>query len=268
MVSRPVMRYPGGKFALAPWIISHFPQHGFYVEPFGGGASVLMRKPKISGEIFNDLESEVVNVFRVLRNKACAHELEHLIKLTPFSYEEYRDAYEPSDDPIERARRMIFRSYASIGSDGVHRRNAGFRGIKSYQARVTAAKEWASYPAAIQTFLDRLNGVLIENRHAMELFRMYDRPETLWYLDPPYLMSTRSKNSVLYSKEMTEQQHIELAEAIHQLKGMVVLSGYPSPLYDDLYKGWQTASKSAKANIGGKRIECIWLSPNIKTRLF
>ena len=268
VITRPVLRYPGGKYQLAKWIISHFPQHGFYVEPFGGGASVLMRKPKVSGEIYNDLDSDVVNVFRVLRDKEMAKELERLVRLTPFSYEEYKDAYGPCEDPIERARRMIFRSFATIGSDGASRRNSGFRGIKNYETTVTAAQEWARYPEAIGAFVERLQGVLIEHRDAMQLFRIYDAEETLFYVDPPYLMSTRSKRSVIYSNEMSEQQHIELAQVLCNVQGMVVISGYSSALYDDLYKRWRTVYRSSHANIGHKRTECLWLSPNIRTTLF
>lgn len=127
MMTRPVLRYPGGKYKLAKWVISHFPGHEFYVEPYGGAASVLMAKPRVQGEIYNDLDGDVVNVFRVLRDPNQAQELERVLRLTPFAYEEYKNAYEPCDDPIERARRTIFRSFASIGSDGVSRKNSGFR---------------------------------------------------------------------------------------------------------------------------------------------
>jgi DNA adenine methylase len=109
MITRPVLRYPGGKYKMAKWIISHFPQHDFYVEPYGGAGSVLMRKQKVMGEIYNDLDGGVVNVFRVLRDPEKAKELERLIRLTPFAYEEYKCAYDPWDNDIEYARRVIFR---------------------------------------------------------------------------------------------------------------------------------------------------------------
>jgi DNA adenine methylase len=268
VITRPVLRYPGGKYKLAKWVISHFPQHSFYVEPYGGAGSVLMAKPKVQGEIYNDLDGDVVNVFRVLRDPLQAKELERLIRLTPFSYEEYKRAYEFHEDPIERARRIVFRSFASIGSDGVSRRNSGFRGLKNNETSVTAAQEWSRYPEAIQAFVDRLQSVLIEQRPALHLLKLYDRIETLFYVDPPYLMSTRSKSSVLYANELKEQDHIDLARSLHSLKGMVVLSGYPSILYDQLYSDWRKISKSATAQNGKGRVECLWLSPNIQTTLF
>lgn len=262
-ITRPVLRYPGGKYRLAKWIISHFPKHDFYVEPYCGAASVLMQKSRSQGEIINDLDGDVVNVFHVLRDPKTAKELERLIRLTPFAYAEYKSAYDPCDEPVEWARRTIFRSFASIGSDGVSRRNSGFRGLKNNETNVTAAQEWCRYPEAIQTFVNRLQNVLIEQRPALHLLKSYDRIETLFYVDPPYMMSTRSKSSVLYSNEMNEQDHLDLAHALHNLKGMVVLSGYSSALYDQLYANWEKVLKSTTAQNGKARIECLWLSPNI-----
>jgi len=267
-ITRPVLRYPGGKFKLAKWIISHFPQHSFYVEPYGGAGSVLMQKPRTQGEIYNDLNGDVVNVFRVLRDPIQAKELERVARLTPFAYEEYHYAYEPCDDPIERARRMIFRSFATIGSDGVTRRGAGFRGLKNNETSVTAAQEWARWPDAIDAFVERLKFVLIESRPALHLLQLYDRENTLFFCDPPYVQSTRPNSGLMYPFEMSDDDHRELAQVLLSLKGMVVLSGYTSTLYDGLFPGWMKVVKSATAQNGHKRMECLWLSPNIKTRMF
>ncbi len=222
-ITRPVLRYPGGKYTLAKWIISHFPQHVIYVEPYGGGGSVLMQKPESGGEIYNDIYGDVVNVFKVLRDPRQAQELERLIRLTPCSYEEYKNAYEPCDDPIERARRVIYRSFVTIGADGVSRRNAGFRGVKNYESAIVTAQEWARYPDMIKAFTNRLRNVLIENRDAMILFKTYDRPTTLFYVDPPYVRSTRGKQTGIYTKEMTDQDHVELARVLHQVKGKATI---------------------------------------------
>lgn len=268
MITRPVLRYPGGKYKLAKWIISHFPSHEFYAEPYGGAGSVLMAKSKSQGEMYNDLDGDVVNVFKVLRDEKQSKELERLIRLTPFAYQEYKEAYDDCDDPIERARRMIFRSFASIGSDGVSRRNSGFRGLKNHETSVTAASEWARYPDAIQAFVERLKYVLIENRSALHLIKLYDRKETLFYVDPPYLMSTRSDSSIMYSNELSDQDHIELAQALQSLKGMAIVSGYPSDLYNKLYADWKMVMKKATAQNGKGRTECLWLSPNIKSWRF
>lgn len=267
-VTRPVLRYPGGKYRIRKWIISHFPHHDFYVEPYGGAGSVLMGKPEARGEIYNDIYGDAVNVFRVLRDPEQAQELERLIRLTPCSYEEYKSAYEFCDDPVERARRTIYRSFMTIGADGVLRHNAGFRGLKNNETIVTAAQEWGRYPDVIKAFTKRLRNVLIENRDALSVLKIYDKPTTLFYVDPPYVLSTRTKRTALYAQEMNDEDHVELAKVLHQVKGMVVLSGYPSALYDRLYSDWRKVLKSATVQNGGGRVECIWLSPNIKTTLF
>lgn len=268
MITRPVMRYPGGKYKLAKWVISHFPAHETYVELYGGAASVLMRKPRSIGEVYNDLDGDVVNVFRVLRNQEQAAELARLLALTPYANEEYRLAYEPCDDPIEQARRMIFRSFAGHGSDSVTRSKAGFRGHHKKDSGVTAAQEWVNFPCQIATFTKRLQGVCIEQRDAIKLVPIFDRAETLFYADPPYLKSTRSSSSVKYRCEMTDADHIVLADVLHQVQGMVIVSGYPSELYDQLYDGWRCVQKTHHAQNALKTTECLWLSPNIKTLLF
>lgn len=272
MITRPVLRYPGGKYRIADWVISHFPSHNLYVEPFGGAASVLMAKGRSTGEIYNDLNSNVVNVFRVLRDPDQAGRLEELCRLTPFALAEYNAAFEPCDEPIEKARRMIFRSFAGIGSDSIFR-NCGFRYSKHNKSGVVPAQGWMRYPEAIKYFTTRLQGVVINNLDAFDIIKKYDSEETLFYLDPPYLSSTRSDSSVLYANEMLgEEQHLMLAGLIKTLKGKVVLSGYASELYKNLYEGFRLMAKSANGGSGNghgsKRVECLWLSPNIQTTLF
>ena len=128
-VSRPLLRYHGGKWRLAPWIISHLQPHRIYVEPFGGSASVLLRKPRSHSEIYNDLGGEVVNLFRVLRQPAQARELVRLVRLTPYSRTEFDDSYITAADPIEQARRTLLRSHTGFSTTGVTGRwRVGFRG--------------------------------------------------------------------------------------------------------------------------------------------
>jgi DNA adenine methylase len=161
MIRRPIFRMYGGKFRLAPWVISHFPAHEIYVEPFGGAASVLMLKQRSRVEIYNDLFGDLVNVFRVLRDPKQAAKLTRLIRLTPFAREEYNDSHasirSTIKDPVDRARRTIFRSIASFGSAGLQKNsNAGFRRSTSYGKRY--AIEWANYPDQIISFTERLGG--------------------------------------------------------------------------------------------------------------
>jgi DNA adenine methylase len=167
MKPRPVLRYHGGKWLLAPWIISHFPPHEIYVEPFGGAASVLMRKKRSRVEVYNDLWTTVVNVFRVLRDSEKADELAWLLYLTPFARDEY-DHTSAGDleglSDVEAARRTILRSFAGFGSastNGAH--STGFRAVSDKTAPKAAAN-WANYAAQIRGFVERLRGVAIENR--------------------------------------------------------------------------------------------------------
>ena len=270
--SRPVMRYPGGKYLLASWIIEHFPAHQTYVELFGGAASVLMRKSRSAGEVYNELDDDIVNVFRILRDPIQAEELARVIELTPFAYQEYRDAYDASENPIERARRVIFRSFAGIGSDAVCRARAGFRGGRCNKYGGTSARSWSGYHDFIAQFVERLQYVIIESRPALKIIDIYDDPQTLFYADPPYVMNTRTSRTVEYRYEMDDDEHVILGEKLHQIRGMAIVSGYRCELYDQIYADWMRVEHIGKVGLAKPgaqtRVECLWMSPNIKTRMF
>lgn len=272
LIKRPVLRYPGGKFKIAPWIVSHFPPHDLYVEGFGGSASVLLNKSRSKGEVYNDVNQDVVNVFRVLRDPDMSKRLEEVLRLTPFALDEYKSCFENTEDIVENARRMIFRSFAGIGSDSVFKKN-GFRYSKHNDTGTMPAESWNRFPNAISSFTSRLQGVVIHNLDIYSVIEKYDGHGTLFYLDPPYLSSTRKTQSVRYSHEMlNDDQHIKLIETIKSVAGKVVLSGYESKIYKDLLHGWICVKRSTIAGSGNgsgsKRAECLWLSPNIQPTLF
>jgi len=263
--TRPVLRYHGGKWRLASWIISHFPPHRVYVEPFGGAASVLLRKPRSYAEVYNDLDGEIVNVFRVLRDPASARELERVLRLTPFAREEFELSYIRDEDPIEQARRTIVRSFMGFGSNA-HNRATGFRS-NSNRSGTTPAHDWAHYPDQIGAFVERLRGVVIENRPAIEVIRQHDSYETLHYIDPPYIHGARGAGQIgNYRYEMTDDDHRELAEVLRSVRGAVVVSGYPTPLYEELYAGWRMVARPAYADGARRRTEALWLSPNCQVQ--
>ena len=140
---RPALRYHGGKWRLAPWIIAHFPPHRVYVEPFGGAASVLLRKPRSYAEVYNELSGDVVNLFRVLRDAALSARLLEQIALTPYARDEFESTYEDRADPVDRARALIVRSMMSFGSNGHNARvKTGFR-ADSNRSGTTPAHDWA-----------------------------------------------------------------------------------------------------------------------------
>jgi len=189
-VTRPALRYFGGKFRLAPWIIQQFPVHTCYVEPFGGAMGILLRKEPSVFEVYNDLDGEVVNFFKVLRDHP--DELLRAIELTPYSREEQKLAFEPTDGlpDLERARRLYVRCWQSHGG-GRTQWHTGWR----YQVNNTRGRstlvDW-DQTDHLWAIVNRLKLVQIECDDAIRIIERYDRPDTLFYVDPPYLMSTRS----------------------------------------------------------------------------
>jgi DNA adenine methylase len=263
--TRPVMRYHGGKWKLAPWLLEHFPPHRVYVEPFGGGASVLLRKERSHGEVYNDLDGDVVNVFRVLRDPATADRLRVLLELTPYAREEFNASYEPAADPVERARRVIVRSGMGFGSAAVlSKHNTGFRPC-SNRAGTVPAQDFANWTNQIDAFTRRLRGVTIENRPALHVITQHDDTDTLLYVDPPYPLGTRGSARGVrqkYVHEMTDDEHRALANVLRAAEGMVVLSGYPCDLYDrELYPDWQRRERKHFADGARERTEVVWLNP-------
>jgi DNA adenine methylase len=264
---RPVLRWHGGKWLLAPWVIGHFPPHRCYVEPFGGAASVLIRKPRSYAEVYNDLDGDAVNLFRVLRSDRAA-DLIAALRLTPFAREEFVEASEASDDPVERARRLVIRSFMGFGSNGHNiKRKTGFR-ANSNRSGTTTARDWINYPEALAAIVERLRGVIIENRDAAKVMAAHDSPETLHYVDPPYLPETRSiKNKYdlkyaggMYAHEMDAPDHVALLQFLPSLTGVVILSGYPHALYDDALRGWHRIERPHLADGAAKRTEVLWIN--------
>ncbi len=269
-ITRPVMRYHGAKYRLAPWIMSFFPPHKCYVEPFGGGGSVLMQKTRAYAEVYNDLDGEIVNVFRVLQDGKMSARLREVLLATPYAREEFETAWDVSECPVEMARRTLIRAFMGFGSAGATKGSTGFR-IDSMRAYKLAAHLWAEHPIHIQTFTCRLAGVIIEHRPAISVIMQHDAADTLIYADPPYVHESRyntgGKARKCYRHEMSDDQHRELIEVLRNCQGSVVLSGYPSDLYSEMLSDWTCHQTKARisANTGTSvRIECVWLNPRCK----
>lgn len=264
-VTRPLIRYHGGKFRLAAWLMQFFPKHQIYCEPFGGAASVLLQKQRAYAEVYNDLDNQIVNLFRVLQDENKSRRLIQLLHLTPFSRSEFQLAWEDSDCEIESARRVIIRAQMGFGSGGATKGTTGFRSDTS-RRYTTAQMDWVKYPPVLLPIIERLTGVVIENKPALTVIANHDTPETLFYVDPPYLHSTRimDNSNAYYRHEMTDVDHIELLNTLKNVKGMVVLNGYPSEIYNDHLMQWQkhaTRSRTS-ANRGTKiKTEVVWLNP-------
>ena len=270
-VTRPVVRWFGGKWKLAPWIISHFPPHRCYVEPFGGRASVLMRKQPSYAEVYNDLDGDVVNLFRVLRS-GDATELVRQIELTPFAREEFDASYDPPTDDIDRARRMVVKSFMGFGSNAHNSaRVTGFRS-NSNRSGTTPAKDWRNYPEALAGTIDRLRGVIVENRAAVKVMASHDGLDTLHYVDPPYVWETRAPAKTTnkkyggYVHEMSDDDHLQLLHFLRTLKGMVLISGYANPIYDFQLDDWERVETPSFADGAAARTEFLWMNWQAYTR--
>lgn len=258
--TRPALRYHGGKWRMATWILELFPgSHDIYVEPFGGGAGVLLRKPRTPIEVYNDLDGDVVAFFRVLRDPLMRERLCEQLALTPHAREEFDQAYETATDPVERARRVCIRSWQGYGSAGAAKSTTGFRmSAKDVQL-------WSRLPDSISVAGERFEGVLIENRPAIDVMLYHDSPSTLHYVDPPYLFHTRDRASKhvhrYYRHEMSDWEHEQLIGCLRNLKGYVILSGYDSGMYRQGLEDWQlhTHDTSGGSNRGSvPRTEFVW----------
>ena len=226
----------GGKYSHLDWLLPYLPPCHHYCEPFGGSGAVLINREPSPVETYNDLDGEVVNFFRVLRNNP--DELIRQIALTPFSREEFAIAcdIDVSQSDIERARRFYVRARqvrtglaqtASLGrwANCKNTSRAGMSGVIS---------RWMGGVAQLEDIANRLLRVQIENRPAIELIGLYDDVNTLFYCDPPYIHSTRGDNKA-YGFEMTDEQHVELAQVLNKVKGKVAISNYNCVLMDELY---------------------------------
>ena len=262
-VKRPIGRYYGGKWNLAKWILSHFPPRDTYdhlIETHGGMASVSMRiDPMPRLVTYNDLDGNVVNFFRVLRDQP--DDLIHKLKLTPWSRAEFEQActdYATHPDPIERARLLAVVLWQSVGSHLGQK--SGWRSQKRLESRYTPAPYDLVNIDHLYAAADRLKQMQIEHLPAEKLIAKYDHPRTLFYVDPPYMPQTRGGRR-RYLCEMDMKAHETLAVVLNQVQGQVVLSGYATDEYKMWYEaqGWVRKDKVAQTNSGGKRVESIWV---------
>lgn len=268
---KPILKYPGSKWRMAEWIISHFPNNYrdiTYLEPFFGSGSVFFNKERSRIETINDLDSNVYNLFCVVRDRP--DELAKAIKMTPWSREEYQNSYIESQDAIEMARRFMVRMWQAIGAKSSDR--TGWRNNITAENR-TVQGFHNVLPRSIMDVADRLkhtrDGVVqIEHQDVFKLVERYDREDVLMYLDPPYVLSTRNKR--IYKHEFSNEDHIQLLNFCKRSKAKIIISGYDCELYSDYLKGWITDRREVDCEAGGKRTEVIWMNyePNGQIQLF
>lgn len=249
---KPVLKYPGAKWRLGEWITNYFPPHEIYLEPFFGSGAVFFRKTPARLETINDIDGNVVNLFRVLRDKP--EDLTALIELTPWARDEYYASYEKIGNEVEDARRFLVRCWQAFGTMTAER--TGWRNSATGRCAIMP-KQWNGLPDRLREAAWRLKNAQIENTDAVQLIKKYNDSRCLIYADPPYMPETRRKH--IYAKEMTNAQHKELLKALREHSGPVVLSGYANELYDSMLRGWNRVEKQAAAECGQSRTEILWI---------
>lgn len=259
-----IIRYPGSKWSIADWIIDHFPaeyERMVYLEPFVGSGAVFFNKAPGAVETINDLDSNIVNLFYVLREQP--EELKRVLALTPYSREEYDRAFEPCEDPLEKARRYMVKTTQAIGAKMAGTSKCGWRNHKQMKIGGTACK-WGGITATIDVAAARLRGdtthlVQIEHMDALRLIERYNNPDVLMYIDPPYVRSVR-KSGALYAHEMNLAGQKQLLSLITQSRAKIVISGYDSDLYNTALDGWRKASTMSQTTSAKMATEVIWMN--------
>lgn len=261
---RPAIKCHGGKYYLSPWIISLFPPEYpslAYVEPFCGAASVLLNKRRSMVEVVNDLDPAVYDLHRALRDEPerLASEL-RAVAYAEATFHSARGRQGRCEAGMERAVNEFVLRRMSRG---------GLRSAFAWSDRRRGGQPgdvnaWQTALANVPAVSSRLLGVDILNRPAVEVIRRYDAPDTLIYCDPPYLPATRVSRSA-YAVEMTADDHCELAGVLNECRARVLVSGYPSPLYDRLYRNWTRATKgianhASQMAVKRKKEEVVWMN--------
>jgi len=257
-MAAPVLKWPGSKWNVVGWIRQYLPPHDLYLETHFGSGALLFSKPPCNWEWVNDVDGNVVRLFRLLRDQPEA--LVRAITLTPYAREEWRQAREatgPLDD-VERTRRFLVRHWQSL-----HYTTGGWRVTRKSNA--VAASVWTGLPERLVVAAQRLRGVHIECRPDVEILSRYRDPAVLVYADPPYCRETRGGD--WYCHEMGESDHKALLDALRGHLGPVLLSGYANALYEETLRGWEVRYHRARAVTAEARTECLWLNPVAVARL-
>ena len=260
---RNILKYSGSKWNIARHLVELIPLHHSYVEPYFGSGAVLFSKPPSRIETINDLDSDVVNLFRCIQEDP--EHLARLVMTTPYSREAYDTSFMtapltgiPSgDDRFHKACRFLARMWQAYGS-----RSDGYRSGWRYDAacreRMYALWEWYALPEWIVEVAERLRKVQIEHRPALEVIRRFDNPDVFMYLDPPYLLGTRNRKQ--YRHEMDDSDHEELLEAVGKSHAKIMISGYESDMYNRYLPGWRKAYFKSCADGGRARQEVVWMN--------
>ena len=260
---RAILNYPGAKWGMAEQIVSLMPPHRSYLEPFFGSGAVLFNKPPSAIETVNDIDGDITNFFMVLREQT--DRLIEAISLTPYARDVFDDAHENrGTDDFDRAYRFAIRNRMGHGFKTYEK--TGFKMDVYGRERSYCVGTWNKMPDMLAQAAERLKGVQIENRDALDLIKRFNYQNVLVYADPPYLLSTRGGKQ--YRHEMNEQDHLNLLAVLRDFKGSVMLSGYPSEMYDRELRGWQKITKRSYNQNSDPRTEVLWCNFTAVPTLF
>lgn len=263
-----VMKYPGSKWSLAKWIIGHFPQHHSYLEPFFGSGAVLFTKERSAIETVNDRDADVVNLFDWIRKDP--ERLAQAIYWTPYARDIYEKAWEAQYTETDSFQRAVYFYTKLMMGHGfrITGEKVGWKNDVQGREAAYAANGWCKTPDIIRQAAERLRGVQIENRPALELISRFNYQKVLIYADPPYLLGTRHGKQ--YRHEMTDADHRDLLDALKAHKGPVILSGYESDLYNDALRDWRKDEAVTQTQTATKRREVLWMNfePMTQLKLF
>ncbi len=251
-----IMKYPGSKWSIAEWIISFFPEHHSYLEPFLGSGAVLFNKPRSNIETVNDLDGNVVNLFEWIRKDP--EKLAHEIYFTPYARQVYEEAFaSEAEDSLQKAVNFYIRLNMGHGFR-TNGEKVGWKNDVQGRERSYASQDWCRIPEKIMEAAERLRGVQIECRPAAGLIRRFNHPNVLIYADPPYILSTRHGKQ--YRHELDDQEHNELLDVLLEHKGPVVLSGYDNDLYSRRLKDWHREETICYSQVCSKKREVLWMN--------
>ena len=255
-----VIKYPGSKWNIAPQLVELIPEHHSYVEPFFGSGAVLFNKPVSDIETVNDLDSDVVNLFRCIQKDS--ERLARLVMTTPFSREEYERQFDGCTSTLyasnfQRAAGFLIKCWQGHGfrTNGY---KVGWKNDVVGREKAYALWNWYRLPDWIIDITERLRKVQIENRPALEVIERFNYTQVFMYLDPPYVLGTRSGKQ--YMHEMTDAEHEELLQMIIQSRAKIMISGYETDMYNDYLSGWEKRQFSSCAEHGKPRIETVWMN--------
>ncbi len=251
-----ITKYPGGKWRIASWIINFFPEHHTYLEPFFGSGAVLFNKTRSNIETVNDLDDNVINLFRWIRDDPA--QFAHAVYWTPYARAVYEDAC--TTTPKDSLQKAVY-FYIKLNQGHGFRtsdRKVGWKNDVQGREKAYAARDWTQAPEKIMDAAERLRGVQIENRPAVDLIQKYNYSNVLIYADPPYVLSTRHGKQ--YRQEMNDGQQEDMLDVLLDHKGPVLLSGYDNRLYNDRLHAWHKETTSCQNQIGQKTSEVLWMN--------